>query len=429
MNQKKETYYPAYLSEKAQYLAREQNDCTIRYALCYSGHIHSDLLFQATKELIGRIDILHASFQAANYSAKWVVNTDYDVKDAFHHYHVPNEDIQETVDKALLHTIQFEGKLQMHVSLVSNEKESAIVLSVGHMCADGKDALYLFEKLIELYNCLLEGKDTQSVVLKNGTRSPEQCCKDLTLKNRIDLYSKPSSNHKTEYVYADKTGGNPRVLYHTISSDVMTKVRMKGKEYRASVNDLLLAAFYRATAWRLGIAEGQGMGIQSMMDLRRRMPNGDSLGVCNLSGSLPTELENGVYGDFAETLQEIVEQTTKVKNDPLAGLYDFPMMSGIFRIFSFSMIQKLGGKVYGTATMGMTNLGALQADKYVVGGLKPQKAIFAAPLKQKPAFQLAIIGLNGDVCISSAGTCTEKDVQAIRELLERVQFELEEFCK
>lgn len=65
------------------------------------------------------------------------------------------------------------------------------------------------------------------------------------------------------------------------------------------------------------------------------------LGVCNLSGSLPTELKNGVRGDFSNTLKEIVEQTTKVKNDPLAGLYDFPMMSGIFRVNSTEMVKKL----------------------------------------------------------------------------------------
>lgn len=429
MKQVKSVYYPAYLGEKAQYLARESNDCTIRYALFYRGNIYQDLLFQATKELIERIDILHASFEAARYKAKWKVNTDYDVKEAFCYYSVQDADIKNKVDQAMLHTISFEGKMQVHVSLVSNEKESAIVLSVGHMCADGKDALYLLEKLVELYNCILEAKDTKSVTLKNGTRDPEQCCHGLTLKNRIDLYSKPASDHKTEYVYADKTGGNPRILHHTISSEVIAKARMKGKEYHASVNDLLLTAFYRATAWQLGYSEGQGMGIQSMMDLRRRMPKGDSLGVCNLSGSLPTELKNGVHGEFADTLKEIVEQTNKVKNDPLAGLYDFPMMSGIFRVLSFSMIQKLGAKIYGSATMGLTNLGALQVDKFSVGDKKPYHAIFGAPLKQKPAFQLAVLGLNGDICISSAVVCTEKDAQGIRELLERIEFELDEFCK
>lgn len=112
------------------------------------------------------------------------------------------------------------------------------------------------------------------------------------------------------------------------------------------------------------------MGIQSMIDLRRRMPKGDSLGVCNLSGSLPTELKNGVRGDFSDTLKEIVEQTTRAKNDPLAGLYDFPMMSGIFRVVSFSMIRKLGARVYGSATMGLTNLGALETENFTIGSLK-----------------------------------------------------------
>lgn len=427
MNEEKNIYYPAYLGEKAQYLARESNDCTIRFALFYQGYIHQDILIQAMKELVERIDILHASFEATNYKAKWKVNNDYDIKEAFAYYRIEG-DIDGKVQEAMLHTIPFSGKMQVHCSLVSNDEASAIVFSVGHMCADGKDAIYLLEKLVELYNCILTGKNTATVSLKNGTRNPEQCCKDLTLKNRINLYSKPASDKKTEYVYADKEGGSPRILYHTISAELIMSARKKGKIYNASINDLLLTAFYRAAAWQLGFSDGQSMGIQSMIDLRRRIPKGDSLGVCNLSGSLPTELKNGVRGDFSNTLKEIVEQTTKAKNDPLAGLYDFPMMSGIFRVLSFSMIRKLGARVYGSATMGLTNLGALETENFTIGSLKVQNAILGAPLKQKPAFQVAVLGLNGGICLSSAAICTEHDSRAIRELLERIQYELEEFC-
>lgn len=214
----------------------------------------------------------------------------------------------------------------------------------------------------------------------------------------------------------------------TLPAELVTQIHKKGKEYRASINDLLLTAFYRAAGKQMGLTEGQGMGIQAMMDLRRRMPNGDTLGVCNLSGALSTELKEGVRGEFADTLKEIVEQTVRVKSDPLSGLYDFPMISGILRVFSFSMIQKLGAKVYGSATMGMTNLGALNAKKLAVDGSVPCEVILGAPLKQKPAFQLAAIGMNGQICISVMSVCTERDEQGVRDLLADIQLELENFA-
>lgn len=420
-------YFPAYLGEKAQYLARESNDNTIRLALFYKVQIEQELLCQATTTLIQRIDILHSSFETTDFKARWKINTEFHSKEAFTFWKTES-DIRAKVHEAMLKSIAFDGKLQVHCTLISNNEESAIVLRVGHMCADGRDAQYLLEKLIEIYNCLSEARDVTLVSLKNGTRNPEQCSNGLSFKDRIKLYWGPSTGNKTEYVYADREGGEPRIMYRTLPAELVSQVRKKGKEYHASMNDLLLTALYRATAKQMGLSEGQGMGIQSMMDLRRRMPTRDSLGVCNLSASLQTELKEGVNGDFADTLKEIVAQTIRAKNDPLSGLYDFPMMSGILRVFSFSMIQKLGAKVYGSATMGMTNLGALNGEKLAVVGCMPCEVILGAPLKQKPAFQLAVIGMNEEICMSAMAVCTERDELAVHNLLEDIQVELEQFC-
>lgn len=427
MKSKNPVYLPAYLGEKAQYLAHESNDNTIRIALFYERPLQAELLHQATMDLIRRIDILHAGFCAGKYTAKWNVNREFQAETAFTSCLVKS-DIRDKVHKVMLQSIPFDGILQLHCTLVSNGTECAIVLTVGHMCADGRDAEYLLEKLLELYNCLLNNEDTSQVPLKNGSRNPEQCCTELTLKDRIRLYSSPVSEYKTAYIYPDNACGNPRIIYRTLPSKLMASARKKGKEYHASINDLLLTAFYRAAAKQMELPQGQGMGIQSMIDLRRRMPDGDSLGICNLSGSLPTELKDGVNGTFADTLKEIVAQTSHAKCDPLAGLYDFPIMSGILRILPFSMIQKLGAKIYGGATMSMTNLGALNAEKCAAGGILPSEAILGAPLKKKPAFQLAVLGLNGNVCISVTAVCTERDETQINDLLKELQAELECFC-
>ena len=73
------------------------------------------------------------------------------------------------------------------------------------------------------------------------------------------------------------------------------------------------------------------MSVSSMMDLRRHCINGDSQGLCNMSGALPTTLENGCTGSFEETLAEIAKQTTKVKENPLAGLEGMPIMHTLTR--------------------------------------------------------------------------------------------------
>lgn len=427
MKSKDTAYLPAYLGEKAQYLAHESNDNTIRIALFYPRPLEPELLRQAAIELVRRIDILHAGFCAGWRTAKWKVNRTFQAENVFTACLVPSG-IREKVHEAMLQSLPFDGELQLHCTLISDGSQCAIVLTVGHMCADGRDAVYLLEKLLELYRCLWDGGDTAQVPLKNGTRNPEQCCAKLTLKDRFRLYSGPASEPKTEYRYPECASGNPGIIYRTLPAELMSSARKKGKEYGASVNDLLLTALYRAAARQMELPQGQGMGIQCMMDLRRRMPDGDSLGICNLSGSMATGLKEGVNGSFSDTLKEIAEQTARAKNDPLAGLYDFPMMSGILRILPFSAIRKLGAKVYGGATMGMTNLGALNAANYAAEGVLPSDAVLGAPLKKKPAFQLAALGLNGAVCISVTAVCTAHDKRVINDLLKEIQTELECFA-
>lgn len=59
----------------------------------------------------------------------------------------------------------------------------------------------------------------------------------------------------------------------------------------------------------------------------------------------------------------------------------------------------------------------------------PARALFGGPMKKKPAFQLAAIGLGGTVTLCAATQCTDRDELAIRKLLEMIKAELEDFAK
>lgn len=418
---------PAEVGEKAQYLARNAYDNTIRFALFYRGQLMREVMKRAVIELVERIDILHASFTAGSCRARWVVNTQFCPEDAFSVQTAP-DDWMEAVYTAMLQPIPFDGTLQLHCTIILNrENNSALVLRIGHMCADGSDAKYLLEKLIELYNCLLAQGDPASVSLKNGTRNPEQCCRRLTIGDRLRLYRKPAGGAKTEYAFPDDSAGVPRIVCISLPAELLTAARSKGKQMGASVNDLLLTAFYRAVAKQLALTQGTAMGIQSAMDLRRHVPGGDSLGVCNLSGSMCTGLTKGVWGSFADTLGEVTAQTVAIKEDKLAGMYNFPMMSQVFRLLPFAAVEALGAKVYGSATISMSNLGALRAERLTAGELPLADAVFGAHLKQKPAFQITAVGLNGAVKLCSVTSCTQKDEQAVRELYTGIKNELEIF--
>lgn len=420
-------HFPAEATDKAQYLARQSNDNTIRFALVYPGELQADALQEATATLVNRIDILHARFVPGTRTARWELQPAVCSREVFTLCNAA-EGFLPAVQTAMAERIPWNGGAHLHCTLVTGNGRSAVVLRVGHMCCDGSDGKYLLKKLLEIYNCILNGKDPAAVQLKNGSRKGKQCSAGLTLADRRKLLNRPAAPVKTEYRFPEDEAGSPRILWETLPPQLLEAARKKGKPLHASVNDLLLSAYYRGTARQMCLPMGEAMGIQSMMDLRRHIPGGDSGGVCILSGSMPTVLPGGVGGSFSDTLTELVSQTRRRKEDRLAGLYDLSLLGPAFRLFSFSTMESLGGRLYGKATMSLTNLGALDGETLRAGDLTPTEGVFGGPVKKKPALQIAAIGVGGAVTLCSATCCTDADEQAIRALYALMRAELEAFA-
>lgn len=57
--------------EKIQYLTHDFNDNTVRFALRYPGKLVPEILSQAMRAVVSRVDVLHASFVPGNLGASW----------------------------------------------------------------------------------------------------------------------------------------------------------------------------------------------------------------------------------------------------------------------------------------------------------------------------------------------------------------------
>ena len=103
--------------EKMQYMVHSFNDNTIRFVLLYNGRIEAEILEMAAAEIVGRIDILHASFRMEKKEAYWHINDDYRQEDYFLQVSLTEEcgeqDIfKAAVQDALLPVVP-EGKAQL----------------------------------------------------------------------------------------------------------------------------------------------------------------------------------------------------------------------------------------------------------------------------------------------------------------------------
>ena len=403
--------------ERGQYLTHKGNDTTIRFVLRYPAHLDADTLCAVVGRMVESVDILHSTFFTDAANAYWKVNEDV----AEHHYfrHIQTDGDPMTVARSLsVYPVDHQGKAQLRCELVQNDRESVIVLAISHLCVDGGDGKYLLGKLVEGYDLLASGGDLADLTIKNGSRAPEQVYENFSPKDVKGMLKMPISTSATSaYPFPAEAPGSRRVTTSSIPASVMDAARKKAKAVGASANDLLLAAAYQVYADFPHVEPGTPVSISSMMDLRRHCTNGESDGLCNMSGAMPTAMPEGVCADFADTLTEIARQTAAAKSDPLAGLGGLPILHTVARGIPVFLQMLLADKVYGAMPVGLTNLGNLRSTDLALGGVAPTEAIFGGPLKKKKGFQISIISLDGACTLACYGSYTAEDQAHIQATL------------
>lgn len=412
--------------EKMQYLVHEFNDNTIRFLLHYPGVLDVQALRDAARAVIDRAEILHASFHPGAIGVYWHVQQDYEDSSFFHHVQVTGDPVPTAFSLSALPILP-ESRTQLRCTLVQNSAESVVVLSVSHLCADGSDGRYLLEKLCEGYRLLRETGSCATLMIKNGSRKAEQVYENLDLPEIVSLMKSPMTGVKSVFPLPTDREGLPGSVRRTIPPETMAAARTRAKTAGATANDVLLTACYHAFAALPGMAADAPASIMSMLDLRRHCTDGESEGLCNMSGSLPTVLRQGIHATFSETLQEIAAQTASVKEDPLAGLMGMPLLHGATRTLPMWLLLMAASRLYGSMSVGLTNLGVIPCDTLAMDGLTPDRGWFGGPLKKKPSVQVSAASFGGACALCIFGRFTQEDATVLQGFLDRIAAEIEAY--
>lgn len=249
----------------------------------------------------------------------------------------------------------------------------------------------------------------------------------MTPKEILSLVKSPISDIKTGFPFPTEGEGKKRIVFRHIPASVMAAARTRAKEAEATVNDLLLTACYRAYVQLPGVDAAEAVGVTSMMDLRRHCKEGESEGLCNLSGFFPTALKNGVRGDFAKTLEEVSAQTRKMKENPLAGMEGMPLLHTAVHTTPMRLLLAVSEKVYGSLSIGLTNLGNIPCEPLRLDGLLPTEGMFAGPLKKKPAMQVSTASFDGTAVLCCIGEFEEEDCRLILAMLDGMVRQIETY--
>ncbi len=194
-------------------------------------------------------------------------------------------------------------------------------------------------------------------------------------------------------------------MFLRLPPDRFEKIKSAGKTHGATVNDVILAACYRAMHEMIKPGPEISMRMFVTVDLRRYIPSGKAGAICNLSSSVFPDIGNEIGEDLGETVLKVSGKMNSLKDD-LPGLAIFPYVSVPFKLLPFSRVKRMvhemmePGDKNGSFPPGFTNMGIIDAERLVFSGVNAVDAFITGAVNYPPAFQLGFTSFKGSLTFS-----------------------------
>ena len=420
------------LWDKTQFFLSKFYDRMMHYAIFYDGKLDIDILKQAVKHVVDRVPVLHSKYMANPILPYWKICKNYTLDEMVETEEV--EDLEKSTYEFLKGEISHKNKLQFKCKVFTCKDKCSFATIVNHQCFDGSDYKYVMFKIVECYNAIKKHGSADSVEIKSGTRHLNQIYEHMepaAAKKAKGLYNNASKTGiKETFKFTDDKDCTKRFITKMMEPELFKAIKEKGKAAGASINDVLLAAYFRALIKEKGADITTPINITSMMDLRRHMITKDTVGCTNMTAFMPCKLAEGIGETFEDTLIRVLVETTKQKNDDVAGLYGIPLLGLAYKLFWLDCIATFAIRLgYDNPLIQMSNLGVMKGENVNFEGCTMYDCFITGAVKYKPYFQFTCVTREGNMKFCVAEKCSDNDEKLILSFFDSMLNELREYVK
>ena len=239
--------FKAEMWDKMQYLFRAYYNRTMHAAYYYDGTIDETALKKVYEAVINEIPVLHSTYHNNFIKPYWTLNNNFSADDFFSL--IETDDPEKELDDFMGFTVPANGKVQMRARIIRSGSKDILATVVNHMCFDGSDMRYLNAKVVETYNKYMATGELAPDI-KKGTRNADQVYYELSPEDQKiakGLYKNISTvENKVTFPFAEDDGTEKcRIVRAKLYRNDFLAMKNKGKEMGATINDVLLAAYFR----------------------------------------------------------------------------------------------------------------------------------------------------------------------------------------
>lgn len=353
------------------------------------------------------------------------------------------DDPDQAVKKFLNSPLDMDRDPMVKVRLIRTAQRDTVCIKINHACCDGTGAKEYVNLLAEIYSNITSGDGLFIPIPgRRGRIDQDRLFNELGIKDPDSAWIPGSDITTPTWNFPWKHGSSSCTSSEIcrLPGNMLKDMKAYGRERDATINDLILTAYYR-TMLSMGQPEyGTPMEIPITIDLRRYLPDKKTEAIRNFSGSVSTKLSMFEDEPFADTLSRVVVMMNEIKN----GTPGLQSAIGLERLEKISFWETLayyqvltqyinktsqcipyaGNKCVPT----LSNLGLLSDSPIRFGDSTVADACLIPPAVRAPGFLLVVGTYNGVITFTGSyyeGAASGKD---IRKLLGKIRDELVRNC-
>jgi NRPS condensation-like uncharacterized protein len=203
--------------------------------------------------------------------------------------------------------------------------------------------------------------------------------------------------------------GTKTFVVRRIEQPQFSAIRDYSRNKDATVNDVMLASYYRALVKIVAPASGTPLRLRISADLRRYLSENTRPILSNLSGIVYPNIGMACGDSFDDTLLKVTTEMNSKKNDFL-GLGDWALLTIPFKLLPFRLARWQYDRTVdkmlrsGNTPPGFANMGVIEHEKLVFQDVNVVDAFLLGPATYPPFF---LVGMStfADSATLSAGFC------------------------
>ena len=294
--------------------------------------------------------------------------------------------------------LDFSKGPQLQACLFRSAQGDKLLLKVAHQVSDAGGVKDIAAKLSAVYNRLEKEPGYKPEPNLAGCRDFGQIMRHVPFRAYPVIFvnflrqnwsnTVPASTLQLQ-IPQGPTEPLTYIIKH-IPAKRVEKIKQFGKARNATINDVIIAAYYRALVKESGWDNKAMLRLQTTIDLRRwYLPDEKAEGICNLSVYEYPNLGRTLGKDFGETV-ELVSRSTRSRKNSWFGLTDV-CLGPVLKLLSFESQVKWGVKGLSYLTKrksfpnALTNMGEIKKQN-VRFGIEPVRAYLLTPFIFPPLF-------------------------------------------